>query len=321
MYNEKEKYMKLNPKKVAIQQLFAFVIDLFLISLPLIVMSNMTGASIFWFLWTFYIPLSEYMYGQTIGMKIVGTKIYSNLDKSKLSFKTVLRRHIARISLVWGVVGWCLLFFGIQFSNDYIIIYKGFYSLDDTVDYSDLNEKKNSETFRDKLKSIIYTFLFIVLVIFVVAPIWHTIDTYFDNKLIKEEFKNCKSSQFQAYKDQDEISIAKCYDKNNILQYINYYDLQGQVDDKYIFLSGSLDSFYDYYTFNDGTSYLKYKTLGIQKSQNSYIEDGEKFYYYSGYRTKFNSQNKEIGKLEKFLLNYREDKMTQYIEIEKEKLK
>ena len=40
-----------------------------------------------------------------------------------------------------------------------------------------------------------------------------------------------------------------------------------------------------------------------------------------GYRTKFNSQNKEIGKLENILLNYREDTMTQYIEIEKEKIK
>ncbi len=140
MYNEKEKHMILNSKRVAIQQLFAFSIDIFLISLPLLIMTNMTGAFIFWFLWVFYIPLSEYLYGETIGMKIVGTKIYNHLDKSKLPFKTILRRHIGRISLLWGILGWCLLFFGKQFSNDYVIVYKNFYSLDDSVNYSDLNE-------------------------------------------------------------------------------------------------------------------------------------------------------------------------------------
>ena len=264
-------------------------------------MTNITGAFIFWFLWVLYIPLGEYFYSQTIGMKIVGTKIYSNLDKSKVPFKTVLRRHIGRISLVWGVLGWCLLFFGKQFSNDYVIVYKKFYSLDDTVDYSDFNEKKNSETFRDKFKSVLYTVIFLVLLIFVIAPIWHTIDIYFDNKSIKEEFKNCKFSKFQIYTDRDEIAIAKCYDDKDMLLYINYYDLEAQVSDKYIFQNGNLDTFYDYYTFNDGTSYLKYKTLGIQKTNNSYVEDGEKFYYYSGYRTKFNAQNKEIGKLENIL--------------------
>ena len=173
--------MILNSNKVAIQQLFAFIIDIFLILLPLIIMTNMTGTFLFWFLWIFYIPLCEYFYGQTIGMKIVGTKIYSKLDKSKLSFKTVLRRHIGRISLVWGILGWCLLFFGKQFSNDYVIVYKNFYSLDDTVNYSNLNQKKDHETFRDKLKSFIYTILFIVFVIFFIFPIWHTIDTYFEN--------------------------------------------------------------------------------------------------------------------------------------------
>jgi|GEM_PF-2748390 len=173
--------MKTNSKTIAIKQLFAFMIDITIVSFPLIVMPNMTGAFIFWFLWIFYIPISEYFYSQTFGMRVLDTKIYSNIDKSKLTFKTVLRRHFSRIGIVWGVVGWILLFLGKQFSNDYLIVYKDFKSLDDSIDYTYLEEQEDRETFTDKLKSLFYTFVIFLVIVFVIFPIVHKIEKVFLN--------------------------------------------------------------------------------------------------------------------------------------------
>lgn len=307
--------MKTNSKTIAIKQLFAFMIDITIVSFPLIVMTNMTGAFIFWFLWIFYIPIAEYFYSQTFGMRVLNTKIYANIDRYKLSFKTVLRRHFSRIGIVWGIVGWIWLFLGKQFSNDYVIVYKDFKSLDDSIDYSYIEEQDDRETFTDKLKSLFYAFVFFLVIIFVIFPIVHKIENSFDNSDIKQDFKKCSSTTYKKYKNRDEIAIAKCYDENKTLQYLNYYDLKGQLDNKYIFLDGKLDAYYDYITFHDGTNYLKYQTLGIQKTDKSYIEDGEKFYYYSGYRTKFDYTSKKALKVKKVFLNYREDKNSEYIDI------
>jgi len=113
----------MNRQTIALKQLVAFAIDLFVVSMPLVVMLDMTGAFIFWFLWAFYIPFCEYKYAQTLGMKIIGTKIYG-VDSNNISFATAFRRHIARISLLWGVTGWLFLFFGRQYACDYIITTK-----------------------------------------------------------------------------------------------------------------------------------------------------------------------------------------------------
>ena len=112
-------------QKIAIKQLIAFIIDFTLISLPLIIMTNLTGAFIFGLLWMFYIPLAELLYGQTIGMRVVDTKIYTSVDTlSAITFWTVLRRHIARISILWGMMGWLFIFFNKQFFIDYVIVSK-----------------------------------------------------------------------------------------------------------------------------------------------------------------------------------------------------
>jgi hypothetical protein len=122
-------------QKIAIKQLIAFIIDFILIVTPLVVFSSMGslwGLNIFSFLWFFYIPFCEYYYNQTIGMRVVGTKIYGSRSGtiSKLSFGAVARRQIARVSIVWGILGWIFLLFDKQLGDDYVIVYKDNHSTD-----------------------------------------------------------------------------------------------------------------------------------------------------------------------------------------------
>jgi len=89
---------------------------------------------IFTLLWLVYIFISEFYFSQTLGMRIVRTKILNTQDtKSYVSIGIVARRHIARISMIWGVFGWFLLFIGKQYANDYIIADK---------EYSSINENQ-----------------------------------------------------------------------------------------------------------------------------------------------------------------------------------
>lgn len=128
--------MQSNPKQIAIKQSIAFVIDLAIVSLPLLAFLSLDSAFVFWFLWAFYIPFAEYKYNQTIGMKIVGTKIYKNTNLEKLTINTVFRRHISRISMVWGIIGWFFVFFGKPLYKDYTIIYNNQCSNDEFVESS-----------------------------------------------------------------------------------------------------------------------------------------------------------------------------------------
>lgn len=112
----------MNSKLLALKQAFAFFIDLMLVSLPLIIAPSVEIFPLFALLWLLYIPLSEYYFNRTLGMKIVGTYIYASLeDKSSIAFTTALRRHIARIGFLWGVVGWFLMFLGKPYKTDYLI--------------------------------------------------------------------------------------------------------------------------------------------------------------------------------------------------------
>jgi hypothetical protein len=117
------KDLKVNSIQIAIKQFFAFCIDFIIVSLPLLIYPSLESFAIFAIVWFLYIPLSEYFFSQTIGMKILGTKIYaSSKPLSKVRFITVLRRQIARISLFWGIIGWLSLLSG-QFFKDYTIVY------------------------------------------------------------------------------------------------------------------------------------------------------------------------------------------------------
>ena len=119
-----------NSKVIAIKQTIAFTIDLFLVSLPLIIVPSLETFPIFTLLWFIYIPLSEFYFSKTIGMSIVGTTILSTQDtQTRVSFGTIARRHIARISMVWGVVGWFLMFFSKQYIADYAIVDKNYSSI------------------------------------------------------------------------------------------------------------------------------------------------------------------------------------------------
>ncbi len=120
-----------NSKLIAFKQALAFCIDLGFVSLPLVLAPSVEMFPIFALLWFFYIPLGEYYFSQTIGMKLVGTNIYARLaDKHRISLGAVIRRHIARIGMLWGVIGWFLMFFGKPYSSDYVISDKKNYSIE-----------------------------------------------------------------------------------------------------------------------------------------------------------------------------------------------
>jgi uncharacterized RDD family membrane protein YckC len=77
---------------------------------------------LFALLWFLYIPLSEYYFTQTLGMRVMRTHIFASLHtKTHIAFGVASRRQIARISLVWGVIGWILMFLGKQYGSDYVI--------------------------------------------------------------------------------------------------------------------------------------------------------------------------------------------------------
>lgn len=122
----------INAQQIAKKQIIALIIDFVFCSSPLILLQNLTGAYISFFLWYLYIPFCEYFFSQTIGMKIMNTKIYGTSEGkiSKLSLGAVLRRNISRISILWGVVGWLYLLFNNQLGDDYVIVYKNYSSTD-----------------------------------------------------------------------------------------------------------------------------------------------------------------------------------------------
>ena len=126
--------LKEEPQKIAIKQFFAFVIDIILISLVLVIYPSIVSLIIFSILWFFYIPFCEYIFGQTLGMKIVGTKIFAATSPLyPVRFISIFRRHIARVSIVWGIIGWLSLFTG-QFFKDYVIVYEETCSHDEQID-------------------------------------------------------------------------------------------------------------------------------------------------------------------------------------------
>jgi len=54
--------------------------------------------------WSIYFPVAEYFYGRTFGMKFVKTRIFG-VDGGKVPWSAVSRRHVARISMFWGILG------------------------------------------------------------------------------------------------------------------------------------------------------------------------------------------------------------------------
>ena len=118
-----------NVKPLALKQAVAFVLDLSIVSLPLILAPSLGIFPLFTLLWFIYIPLMEYYKSQTIGMMVMGTSIVNARDmKSKITFNTALRRQIARISMIWGVIGWLFLLIGKQYMHDYAIVDKNYSS-------------------------------------------------------------------------------------------------------------------------------------------------------------------------------------------------
>ena len=113
------------------KQAFAFCIDMIIVSLPLIVAPSLESFPIFVLLWFIYIPFSEFYFSQTLGMKIVGTKILNSNDmQSHIELGTALRRQIARISMMWGVVGWIFMFLGEQYISDYVVMDEKYTSIE-----------------------------------------------------------------------------------------------------------------------------------------------------------------------------------------------
>ena len=60
----------------------------------------------------------------------MGTRIVNNNDKgSHIALGTAFRRQLARVSMIWGVVGWLFLFFSKQYIADYAIVDKNYTSI------------------------------------------------------------------------------------------------------------------------------------------------------------------------------------------------
>jgi uncharacterized RDD family membrane protein YckC len=126
---------KVRAQYLAIKQAIAFSIDLALVSLPLIIAPSIEIFPLFALLWFLYIPLGEYYFTQTVGMKIMGTHIVNANDRqSRVPLGTVLRRQIARIGMMWGVIGWLFMFVGKQYVSDYAIVDDNYSSIEPNVD-------------------------------------------------------------------------------------------------------------------------------------------------------------------------------------------
>ncbi|HIP29286.1 MAG TPA: hypothetical protein EYG83_00535 [Sulfurospirillum arcachonense] len=124
-----------NAKYIALKQAVAFSIDLSIVSLPLIIAPSLEILPFFALIWYLYIPLSEYYFFKTIGMKVVGTKIVCANDmQSHIALGTAFRRQIARISMMWGIIGWLFLFAGKQYVSDYVVIDNRYSSIDTKQD-------------------------------------------------------------------------------------------------------------------------------------------------------------------------------------------
>jgi len=122
--------MMKNAKLIAIKQALAFCIDLSLVSLPLILAPSVEVFPLFALLWYLYIPFMEYYKSQTFGMMLMGTRIVnSNNKESHIALGTAFRRQLARVSMIWGVVGWLFLFFSKQYIADYAIVDKNYTSI------------------------------------------------------------------------------------------------------------------------------------------------------------------------------------------------
>ena len=149
-------------KLIAMKQALAFCIDLFLVSLPLIIVPSTEIFPLFALLWFLYIPLSEYYFSQTLGMKLVGTRIVNANDmQSCVALGTVLRRQIARISMVWGVIGWLFMFFGKQYVSDYAIV-------DDKYASIEPNAEGWVEVHKNNKYKVLFFVLFLMLLFAVV---------------------------------------------------------------------------------------------------------------------------------------------------------
>ncbi len=154
-----------NAKCIAMKQIVAFVIDLFLVSLPLILAPSVEIFPLFVLLWFLYIPLSEYYFSQTIGMKIVGTRIVNASDmQSRVLLGTVFRRQIARIGMMWGVIGWLFMFLGKQYVSDYAIVDNKYSSIEPNAD-GWVEVHKNNEY------KVIFFVLFLMLLFAVVKDL------------------------------------------------------------------------------------------------------------------------------------------------------
>jgi len=119
-----------NSKLIALKQVGSFIIDLSLVSFPLIIAPSIEILPLFVLLWYLYIPLMEYYKSQTFGMMLLGTRIVNSDDKeSHVTLGTAFRRQLARVSMMWGVVGWLFLFVGKQYIADYTIVDKNYSSI------------------------------------------------------------------------------------------------------------------------------------------------------------------------------------------------
>lgn len=107
-----------------LRQALAFLIDMALITFPVFIHVSLETLAWAGALWLLYIPMAEYFFGRTLGMAAVGTRILG-LDGGRVPASAVVRRFVARFSMVWGIVGWLTLLTHFRIAEGYIILRKG----------------------------------------------------------------------------------------------------------------------------------------------------------------------------------------------------
>lgn len=133
----------------------------------------------------------------------------------------------------------------------------------------------------------------------------------YNNRSIIEQHESCISTKYMKFEGSDKIEVAKCYDKGNLLKYIDYYNKDASLDEKYFFRDGELSSF-EYYANKNSKHWVTYRFEDIKKTDETYMFEGKQYNYYRGVMISFDPSGKIRDKTE-VKISYKENKYTSYI--------
>jgi len=179
-------------------------------------------------------------------------------------------------------------------------------STDAFLEFEKLDEKEQKKISNRKW----FISMLIGIVAFVGGAIFMAkVESTVNNDTIKTKYEeSCTSSEFKKFKNHNAIAIAKCYDANNSLRVMAYYDKQGKRDDIYYYKDGKLDEIYDYYIANR-VYYLKSHSI-ITSNKTRY----NKPHLYRGIMLTYDYATRKPHSYKEMIINYIQDKETLYME-------